>query len=116
MVQPVIAPLYDGRSAHEIVALLAGDLQQDGRAIVRMHWSSGEAGVVLADDSAWDNALRNGLIEGSRSPRVDAVVVAPDPASSKAVNADMDGSTLELLFRPDPTVHDGRFSNNGWLQ
>src|SRR5262249_21790579 len=23
---------------------------------------------------------------------------------------------IELVFAPDPTVHDGRFANNGWLQ
>ena len=23
---------------------------------------------------------------------------------------------LEIVFRPDPTVYDGRFANNGWLQ
>jgi molybdopterin-containing oxidoreductase family iron-sulfur binding subunit len=26
------------------------------------------------------------------------------------------GEGLELVFRPDPTVWDGRFTNNGWLQ
>ena len=24
--------------------------------------------------------------------------------------------TLEFLYRPDPTILDGRFANNGWLQ
>src|SRR6202043_3825589 len=23
---------------------------------------------------------------------------------------------LEVIFRPDPTIYDGRFANNGWLQ
>ena len=23
---------------------------------------------------------------------------------------------LEFIFRPDPSVYDGRFANNGWLQ
>ena len=23
---------------------------------------------------------------------------------------------LEVVFRPDPTIYDGRFANNGWLQ
>jgi molybdopterin-containing oxidoreductase family iron-sulfur binding subunit len=26
------------------------------------------------------------------------------------------GSGLEIIFRPDPTIWDGRFANNGWLQ
>jgi molybdopterin-containing oxidoreductase family iron-sulfur binding subunit len=25
-------------------------------------------------------------------------------------------SALEIIFQPDPTIHDGRFANNGWLQ
>ena len=26
------------------------------------------------------------------------------------------GQGLEVVFRPDPAVHDGRYSNNAWLQ
>ena len=26
------------------------------------------------------------------------------------------GGGLEIIFRPDPTIWDGRFANNGWLQ
>ena len=26
------------------------------------------------------------------------------------------GQGLEVVFRPDPSVHDGRFANNAWLQ
>ncbi len=26
------------------------------------------------------------------------------------------GLDLEIMFRPDPTIWDGRFANNGWLQ
>jgi molybdopterin-containing oxidoreductase family iron-sulfur binding subunit len=26
------------------------------------------------------------------------------------------GGKLEVIFRPDPTIYDGRFANNGWLQ
>jgi molybdopterin-containing oxidoreductase family iron-sulfur binding subunit len=34
----------------------------------------------------------------------EAAVELPDP------------ETIEVVFRPDPTVWDGRFANNGWLQ
>ena len=23
---------------------------------------------------------------------------------------------LEIVFKPDPTIHDGRYANNGWMQ
>ena len=26
------------------------------------------------------------------------------------------GNGLEIVFRPDPALYDGRFANNGWLQ
>jgi molybdopterin-containing oxidoreductase family iron-sulfur binding subunit len=35
----------------------------------------------------------------------------PGPTASAAA-----GDTLEVVFRPDPSVHDGRFANNAWLQ
>ena len=35
-------------------------------------------------------------------------VPAPGPGGAQG--------TLEVAFRPDPGVWDGRFANNGWLQ
>lgn len=35
IVQPLIQPLYDGRSAHELIAMLAGGVQVTGHEIVR---------------------------------------------------------------------------------
>jgi Fe-S-cluster-containing dehydrogenase component len=37
-----------------------------------------------------------------------------DPRTSNTASAATGG--LELIFRPDPTIWDGRFANNGWLQ
>ena len=31
-------------------------------------------------------------------------------------NSARDPNTLEIVYRPDPTIGDGRFANNGWLQ
>ena len=42
-------------------------------------------------------------------------VPTPVPAQAAPAAAAAQGG-LELIFRPDPTVWDGRFSNNGWLQ
>ena len=37
--------------------------------------------------------------------------VPPAPAPAPA-----QGGGYELVFRPDPSIYDGRFANNGWLQ
>jgi molybdopterin-containing oxidoreductase family iron-sulfur binding subunit len=113
IVQPVIAPLYDGRSPHELVAAVAGQLQQGGRDIVRAHWSDAAGGASLADEAAWEHALRRGVIDGSRAAPVEPGEAAMPPAPPAIA---VGGTALELLFRPDPTVWDGRYANNGWLQ
>ena len=38
---PLIAPLYDGRSAYEVMALLMGDEVQNGRDLIRRNGERG---------------------------------------------------------------------------
>jgi Fe-S-cluster-containing dehydrogenase component len=109
ILQPLIAPLYQGRSAHELLAAFLGESQQRGLEIIRRHWQES------LDDAAWTAALQAGVVPNTtfptRSPslRSDALERAlPPPAQAPA--------TLELLLRPDPTIGDGRWANNGWLQ
>jgi MoCo/4Fe-4S cofactor protein with predicted Tat translocation signal len=49
----------------------------------------------------------------TNQPGAPAAPPPPSPAAAQATGA---GGGLELIFRPDPTVWDGRFANNGWLQ
>jgi MoCo/4Fe-4S cofactor protein with predicted Tat translocation signal len=110
--QPLIAPLYDGRSAYEVMALLMGDEVQNGRDLIRREWRA-----RLADDPAWVKALQSGLIADSAMP-VRPVSVREDLQSALAPQESSGASQggLELLFRGDPTIEDGRWSNNAWLQ
>jgi molybdopterin-containing oxidoreductase family iron-sulfur binding subunit len=156
LAQPLIAPLYDGHSAIETMALLLGD-PADGHALVRRQWQS-----QLADDKAWAAALQAGVVAdtlssprrnpgpsdlpdakslGSGSPlrgvrndeqknnnaippplrdirnddRTKINATRPSPRGDRN-DGQSDGETLELLFRPDPTIGYGEWSNNGWLQ
>ena len=108
LAQPLIAPLYGGRSVHELVAALSGDALTDGQALLRRQWQP-----QLSDAQSWNAALANGVIEGSaaapRSLPLRADAAAHAPARSEQTD-------LELLFRPDATIGDGRWANNGWLQ
>ncbi|UPG87683.1 Fe-S-cluster-containing hydrogenase [Luteibacter aegosomatis] len=103
IVQPVIAPLVDGRSAHELVDLLLGGVTDDPLRRVRDTWP------MLADDDAWTEALRDGIFHGDTSADASASPAddeTPAPADE----------TLELVFRPDPHLWDGRHAGNAWLQ
>ena len=110
IVQPLIAPLYDGKSAHELVALLAGQSQASGHEVVQNYWKSKHTGADF--DMWWRKSLHEGWIEGTAfQPK--QVSVKPVNSSASAV---ADQNALELNFRSDPSIYDGRFANNAWLQ
>ena len=107
--QPLIAPLYDGKSVHEVLAAFTGEGLFEGHALVRRQWQK-----TLPDDQAWNDALQVGVVPGTAFPAVSAAVQNDFPARIEPA-APADGR-LELLLRPDPTIGDGRWANNGWLQ
>ncbi|MEI7035324.1 TAT-variant-translocated molybdopterin oxidoreductase [Fulvimonas yonginensis] len=109
LVQPVIAPLYDGRSAHELLALFLGDTR-DAREQVRSTW---RAPAGTDPDAFWIASLQAGVIARSMPP---AQRVRADDGFLGKLAPVAEDDALELLFLPDPTVWDGRYANNGWLQ
>ena len=110
IVQPLIAPLYDGKSAYELVSMLSGQPQTSGHDIVQAYWKTQHAGADF--DTFWRKSLHDGWIEGT--------TFAPKQVSVKSLNAappgKPDDKAIEINFRRDPSIYDGRFSNNGWLQ
>ncbi len=110
IVQPLIAPLYDGRSAHELLATFTANTEQSGYDVVRAYWKGQYKGADFESD--WRRWLHDGLIANS--------AFAPKQLSAKTPNlpAEMKPAVqgIELIFRPDPTIYDGRFAANGWLQ
>jgi MoCo/4Fe-4S cofactor protein with predicted Tat translocation signal len=110
IVQPLIAPLYNGKSAYELVSMLSGQADTSGHEIVQAYWKKQHTGADL--DTFWRKALHDGWVEGTAFP---AKTVASKTASFP-VPASADPKAIEINFRRDPSVYDGQFSNNGWLQ
>ena len=110
--QPLIAPLYEGRSAHELLALLLGQPDLSGLEIVRDYWK--RQGLAGDFEGKWREALEAGLIKGTTA-KPKSVGAAKRPPKS-ASDSDAGTGSLEIVFRPDPTIWDGRYANNGWLQ
>ncbi|PKO17070.1 molybdopterin oxidoreductase [candidate division BRC1 bacterium HGW-BRC1-1] len=116
VMQPLIAPLYGGHSALEVMALMNGIPAKTGYDLVRDYWKTAGAGVVGADFEAWwRRALHNGFAENTTLPAVAGVAVTADAAALGRVSVPEAGG-LELIFRTDSAVYDGRFANNGWMQ
>jgi molybdopterin-containing oxidoreductase family iron-sulfur binding subunit len=110
--QPLIAPLYKGHSPHEVLALLLGQPELSSLEIVRDYWKR----QALPGDfeQVWRSALEAGLISGTAFKPKQVVPRIKKIPESKPLEGGSEG--LELVFRPDPTIWDGRFANNGWLQ
>jgi molybdopterin-containing oxidoreductase family iron-sulfur binding subunit len=56
IMQPLIAPLYGGKSAHELLVALLGQPERSGYAIVRDYWQSQPHGEDF--ERFWRTALR----------------------------------------------------------
>jgi molybdopterin-containing oxidoreductase family iron-sulfur binding subunit len=109
IMQPLIAPLFDGRSEHEVLnALLAPGSSDGSYEIVRSFWAKQKAWDDF--ETGWRTALNSGLIANSQLPPKQVTLkVIPDNPPNAAPNR------MELTFRLDPHVWDGRFLNNPWL-
>ncbi len=116
IVQPLIAPLYEGRSAHELIAVLSGDEGKSGHTLVHDYWQSQRSEKGQAFEAVWETALHDGIVAGSALPAI-SVSASPNfsaPAATQAPGGD--ATSLEVVFRPDPSIGDGEYANNGWLQ
>jgi molybdopterin-containing oxidoreductase family iron-sulfur binding subunit len=110
IIQPLIDPLYGGKSTHHFFQALLDEPGLSPYEAVRETWKLEIKGDF---DTGWRKALHAGWIEGTafdfdygaRAENFHFEIPAPAPKES-----------LEIIFRPDPNVYDGRWANVGWLQ
>jgi molybdopterin-containing oxidoreductase family iron-sulfur binding subunit len=107
IIQPVIAPFYDVRTVHQIVAMLLGDTNPAADGAVRETWQAAFGGDF---DGRWRQALHDGFVQGA------AAEVTVSAADAKDAATKISDEGLDMVFRPDPTIWDGQFANVGWLQ
>ena len=109
IVQPLIAPLYDGKTAYDLVGQLLGSAVS-AHDQVQSYWKTKHPGADF--DLWWRRALHDGWVEGTTSqPKQVAIKTSSFPGTGNAST-----SGVEINFRRDPSVYDGQFANNAWLQ
>jgi molybdopterin-containing oxidoreductase family iron-sulfur binding subunit len=159
IVQPLIQPLYDGRTAHEVLALFSEQYDRKPLEIVRAFWQSQGSSLLSGAQAASSPtpaasptpARTEPASEQARTPAAPAPAASPSPsigsdfeswwrkvlhdgfipnsslptktlsanasaAQQQPTTAQPGGGSYELVFRTDPSIYDGRFANNGWLQ
>jgi molybdopterin-containing oxidoreductase family iron-sulfur binding subunit len=111
ILQPLIAPLYGGKSPHEVLSVLSSQPERSGYELLRDHWKQtlGEADF----ESRWLRAVHDGVVPGTEQPDLP---VSPSLGAWATATPAPALPGIEIVFRPDPNVGDGRLANNGWLQ
>ncbi|MBK7704451.1 MAG: TAT-variant-translocated molybdopterin oxidoreductase [Acidobacteria bacterium] len=170
IVQPLIDPLYSGKSAHEVLQLFFKEnFEKKDYDIVREYWQKQTLNMAVkpvavekteakpeaktdgktepkteakvetpvapaaktapaatpspttaapagakAFDQNWRRIVHDGVVPNSQAA-VKEVKVNP-AFMGQAVPATSSAGAIEISILPDPSVYDGRFTNNGWLQ
>ncbi|HEY4258547.1 MAG TPA: TAT-variant-translocated molybdopterin oxidoreductase, partial [Schlesneria sp.] len=119
LIQPLIAPLHGGRNAIELINVLLDEPRTSAYETLRAYWRDqhGEADF----EGFWNRSLHDGVISDSAFPSVDttlgADLLSRIATSLKGEIAGSKGGTITTaIFRPHPSLWDGSFANNGWLQ
>lgn len=112
VIQPMIEPLFGGKSSVEFLGQVVTGLENKGHDSIRQTWRA----ILSALDfeKQWRRTLHDGFLKGSALP---------------ALSPQLQGGWIGRAFdsvRPQPNgmevvfytgnVHDGRFGNIGWLQ
>ncbi|WP_081823582.1 TAT-variant-translocated molybdopterin oxidoreductase [Pseudacidobacterium ailaaui] len=111
IVQPLIDPLYGGHTAHEIVQAMLDNPDLSPYDAVRENWRP----VLSARgdfEFNWRKALHDGWIADTAFPPRNVAAKVEGLAQGLPAPSD----ALELVFRPDYHLYDGRYANLGWLQ
>ncbi len=117
IVQPLILPLYGAKTSHEVMSVLNGHAGDSAHDTVKDYWRAKQGGAVKAPAVGeseefrnwWRTSLHDGVIAGSAF----ATKMPPEVREVAAITA---STGMEIVFRPDPSVGDGAYSNNAWLQ
>jgi molybdopterin-containing oxidoreductase family iron-sulfur binding subunit len=113
IVQPMIDPLYGGHSAHHVFQALLNEPMLSPYEAVRETWKS----TIKGDfETGWRKALHQGWIDDSAAAAIPATAFIARSSTQFKVPTPAPKDSIEIIFRPDPNVYDGRWSNVGWLQ
>lgn len=116
IVQPLIAPLFNGKSAVEMMGLLLGKNEISGYDLVQETWK----GLLGTNnfEKKWRRVVHDGYTDISRETttsinknKAHEAIMAADFSSTPA-----SPDKMEVVFTASATNLDGRYANNGWMQ
>lgn len=110
--QPLLAPLYGGLSASELLAMIGGKPASGHELVSATH-------KVAGASAGWEQIVHDGFVPGAAAIAAQPAVGAlPSPTltPSQLSGTRRKNGELEVVFAPSSSTYDGRFANNAWLQ
>jgi len=116
IIQPLIEPLYaESKTLAQVLSAFMEKPSESSHDIVKGYWQKERGGVDF--DRFWRRALHDGVVAGTALPPITPSLDSAGVAMAiEWLGKAKPISELTLVLRPDPTIHDGRYANNGWLQ
>ncbi|HEY2733627.1 MAG TPA: oxidoreductase, partial [Polyangiales bacterium] len=129
--QPLIKPLFGGKSVSELLGMLGGEPNAGDHARLRVRFGAGSGeGLTLAMSAserssralpqvqaAWERTLAQGFVADSAFAAVSPILreAAAITAFEAIASSPPSAAGIELNFLRSPTLHDGRYANVSWL-
>ncbi len=117
VIQPLIEPLFGGIGDVEFLNLIVTGENRPGHEIVRESWQK----FITGDfETGWRKVLHDGLLASDQSTLRDTQQTANFNRAERTISypdaVEISAHKLELIFQVSPTLYDGRYANNGWMQ
>ncbi len=122
IVQPLIDPLWGGKTEADVLAAFLDEGHLGTHALLQNYWNGvSKTSAAGSFDEVWERWLADGVVPDTGAAvetglAVNAGALAQAAAPLLAREGGARGNGLEVAFAPDPKVYDGRFANNAWLQ
>jgi molybdopterin-containing oxidoreductase family iron-sulfur binding subunit len=115
IVQPQIMPLFDSKSAIQVLTPLVYAKELSSYDTVKNVWKS-EVIKKGNFERMWEKVLHDGVYENVLFEK--QKIKSSSKPSTQFLNKPikLDEGTFEVVFNASSSVYDGRFANNGWLQ
>ncbi len=109
--QPLIAPLYETQAAVEVLSIFLGRTGRTSHQALTEYW------LRHLNQESFERSLHDGVLSRSASPPLKGLKIRNGRKTAISLqDRPTSTSELEATIRPDSTVWDGRYANNGWLQ
>ncbi len=114
--QPLIQPLYNSKSITEVLNVIVNAEDKKGHSLVKETWKGLLKTASLG--KPWRKILHDGVYTSSNSVAIPSKnsAIAELVSSTKLNNSSLSKDNLEVVFYTSPSVYDGRYANNGWMQ